>query len=107
MLKITLEKYKTLKTWKREGTPRRKNYDEDVRNEIPEFTQKEVQAAIDSFIKCTASDNNGIRAEDTKTCDETTEEMTKQLFNEVLKEEEHQYHDEEHVKKWFQCGRSW
>ena len=35
-----------------------------------------------------ASDNNGIRAEDIKTCDETTNEMIRQKFNEVLKQED-------------------
>ena len=35
-----------------------------------------------------ASDNNGIRAKDIKTCDETTIETTRQIFNEVLKQEE-------------------
>ena len=45
---------------------------DDVRNEIPEFTQDEVQTAIDSLKKNKASDSNGIRAEDVKTCDETT-----------------------------------
>ena len=35
-----------------------------------------------------ASDNNGIRAEDIKTCDETTKEMIRQIFNEVMKQED-------------------
>ena len=54
------------------------------KNEIPEFTQDEVQTAIDSFKKGKASDNNGIRAEDIKTCDDTTKEMIRQIFNEVM-----------------------
>ena len=33
-------------------------------------------------------DNNGIRADDIKTCDETTKEMIIQIFNEVLKQED-------------------
>ena len=80
-------------------------------NEIPEFTQDEVQAAIDS-LKSTASDNNGIRAEDIKTCDETTKEMIRQTFNEVLKQEdctprnmENNTYKSDVQKK--QCGRSW
>ena len=35
-----------------------------------------------------ASDNNGIRAEDIKTCDETTKVMTRQIFNEVIMQED-------------------
>ena len=37
--------------------------------------------------KVKASDNNGIRAEDTRTGDETTKEMINQIFNEVMKQE--------------------
>ena len=47
----------------------KKSCNEDVKNEIPEFTQDEVQAVIDKLKKKgKASDNNGIRAEDIKTC---------------------------------------
>ena len=35
-----------------------------------------------------ASDNNGIRAEDIKTCDDRTKEMIRQIFNEVMKQED-------------------
>ena len=35
-----------------------------------------------------ASDNNGIRAEDIKTCDDTTKEMIRQIFNEVMKQDD-------------------
>ena len=55
----------------------KKSCNEDVRNEIPEFTQDEVQAAIDSFKKGKASDNNRTWAEDIKTCDETTKKNDK------------------------------
>ena len=61
---------------------------EHVKNEIPEFTQEEVRAAIDKLKKGKASDNNGIRAEDIKTCDATTKEMIRQIFNEVLKHDD-------------------
>ena len=61
---------------------------EDVKHEIPKFTQDEVQIAIDNFEKGKASDNNGIRAEDIKTCDATTKEMIRQIFNEVLKQDD-------------------
>ena len=58
-----------------------------MKNEIPKFTQDEVQTANDSLKKKEgkASDNNGIRAEDTKPCDETTKEMTRQICNEVMR----------------------
>ena len=59
-----------------------------MKNEIPEFTQDEVQAAIDKLKKGKASDNNGIRAEDLKTCDATTTEMIRHIFNEVLKQDD-------------------
>ena len=62
----------------------KKSCSEDVKNEIPEFTQEEAQAAIDKLKKGKASDNNGIWAEDIKTCDATTKEMIRQIFNEVL-----------------------
>ena len=57
---------------------------EDVKNEIAEFTQDEVQAAIDKLKKGKTSDNNGIPAEDIK----TTKEMLRQVFNEVLKQDD-------------------
>ena len=58
----------------------KKSCSEDVKNEI--------QAAIDKLKKGRASDNNGIRAEDIKTCDATTREMIRQIFNEVLKHDD-------------------
>ena len=64
----------------------KKSCSEDVKNEIPEFTQDEVQAVIDNLKQRGASDNNRIRAEDIKTCDETAKEMIRQVFNEVLKQ---------------------
>ena len=35
-----------------------------------------------------ASDCNGVRAEDIEACSEKTKEMTRQIFNEILKEED-------------------
>ena len=35
-----------------------------------------------------ASDNNGIGADDIKTCDATTKEMMRQIFNDVLKQDD-------------------
>ena len=74
-----------------------KSCDEDVRNEIPEFTQNEIEVAIDSLTKGIASDNNGILAEDIKTSNETKRDMIRQIFTEVLKRTAHQKHGEEYV----------
>ena len=49
--------------------------------EIPEFTEKEVQAAIDSL------PNKG-KAGVIKTCDDETKGMIRQSFNEVLRKED-------------------
>ena len=43
---------------------------------------------MDSLKKSKACHNNGIRAENIKTYDETTKEMIRQIFNEVLKQED-------------------
>ena len=101
MLNITSEKkYKTLKNLEMRGNTEKTSYNENVRKEIPEFTQKEIQAAIDSLKK--ASDNNGIRAADIKTYDETTKEMIRQIFNEVLKQEDCTPEPlRKHVSTWF------
>ena len=60
----------------------------DMKQEMPEFTKNEVQAAIDSLKKGKASDSNGIRAEDIKACGEATKEMIRQIFNEVPNQED-------------------
>ena len=64
-----------------------KNNGEGNNEEIPLITDEEIQSAINKLKKSKASDNNGIRAEDIKTCDNETKEMTKLIFNEVLKQE--------------------
>ena len=51
------------------------------------ITEEEIQTAINKLKKGKASDNNGIQAEDIKTCDDATKETIKQIFNEVLKQE--------------------
>ena len=43
--------------------------------------------AINKLKKGKASDNNGIRPQDIRTCDNETNEMIKLIFNEVLKQE--------------------
>ena len=64
-----------------------KNNSEDNNEEILLITDEEIQAAINKLKKGKASDNNGIRAEDIKTCDNERKEMIKLIFNEVLKQE--------------------
>ena len=51
---------------------------------IPESTTEELQNASGKLKKGKSPDSNGIRAEDTKACDETRE-MVRQLFNEIIK----------------------
>ena len=46
-----------------------KNNGEGDNEEIPLITAEEIQAAINKLKKGKASDNNGIHAEDIKTCD--------------------------------------
>ena len=55
--------------------------------EIPDFTIEELQAAIDTLKQGKTGDSNGIRAEDTKACDDETKEMIRQIFSEVQKTE--------------------
>ena len=42
---------------------------------IPEFTEQEVQAAIDSLKKGISGDSNGIKADDFKGSDEETKKI--------------------------------
>ena len=55
---------------------------------IPEITTKELQTAIIKLKKGKSPDNKGIRAEDTKDCDEETREMMRQIFNEIVRRKE-------------------
>ena len=52
---------------------------------IPEITSEELQKAISNLKAGKSPDGNGIRAEDTKDCNEETREMMRQIFNEVIK----------------------
>ena len=49
---------------------------------IPEITTEELRTAISS------PDGNGIRAEDIKACDDETREMVREIFNEIIKQNE-------------------
>ena len=53
----------------------KENNDEGGKEEIPEIIEEEIQTAINKLKKGKASDNNGIRAEDIKTCADTTKAM--------------------------------
>ena len=64
-----------------------KNNDEGNNEEIPMIIDEEIQTANNKLKKIKVSDNNGIRAEDIKNCDDAMKEMEKQIFNEVLKQE--------------------
>ena len=65
------------------------NNDTDEMTRIPEITIEELQAAINKLKKKGKSaDSNGIRAEDIKACDEETKEMVRQIFNEIVKQNE-------------------
>ena len=60
----------------------------DETRAVPEFTKKEIQAAIGRLKNGRAGDSNGVRAEDIKKCDEGTTEMMGQIFNEVLRQKD-------------------
>ena len=70
-----------------EQTTMRKPTTKVTMKKIPMITDEEIQTAINKLKQSQASDNNGIRAEDIKTCDDATKKMMKQIFNEVLKQD--------------------
>ena len=55
---------------------------------IPEITTEEFRTAITKLNKGKSPDSNGTRAEDTKACDDETREMVRQIFNEIIKQNE-------------------
>ena len=66
----------------------KKSCNEDVRMKHQSSHTMKYKLPLITSKKGKASDNNGIRAEDIKTCDETTKQMIRQIFNEVLKQED-------------------
>ena len=58
--------------WRRSARPSKLGNEKEHREEKLQRRQEKVQAAIDKLKKGKASDNNGIRADDIKTCDATT-----------------------------------
>ena len=55
---------------------------------IQEITTKELQEAIKKLEKSKSPDSDGIRAEDLQACDDETREMVRQIFNEIIKQNE-------------------
>ena len=55
---------------------------------IPEITSEELHEAIRKLKEGKSPDSDGIRAEDIKACDEETKEMVRQIFNEIIRQNE-------------------
>ena len=55
---------------------------------IAEITTEGLQTAINRLKKKGRSADSGIRAEDIKACDDETKEMVRQIFNEIVKQNE-------------------
>ena len=55
----------------------------NVMMRIPEITTEELQTAINKLEKGKSPDSNGIKA-----CNDETREMVRQIFNEILKQDE-------------------
>ena len=51
-----------------------------------EISTEELQTAINKLKKGKSPDSNGIRAEDIKASDDETREMVRQIFNEIIKQ---------------------
>ena len=64
------------------------NKDTSEMMRILEITTEELQTAINRLKKGKSADSNGIRAEDIKACDDETNEMVRQIFNEIVKQNE-------------------
>ena len=53
--------------------------------EYLKLRQKTYKTQSANSRKCKSPDSDGIRAEDTKACDDETREMVRQIFNEIMK----------------------
>ena len=60
----------------------------DEMTRIREITTEDLKTVINKLIKGKSPDSNGIRAEDIKACDDETREMVRQIFNEIIKQNE-------------------
>ena len=61
---------------------------ENEMTRIPEITTEELQTSINKFKKGKSPDSNGIRVEDIKACDDETRQTVRQIFNEIIKQNE-------------------
>ena len=64
------------------------NSNTKVTMRIPEITTEELQTAINQLRNGKSPDSNGIRAEDIKASDDETREMVRQIFNEIIGQNE-------------------
>ena len=55
---------------------------------IPEITTEDLRTAINKLEKGNSPHSNGTRAEDIKACDDEMKEMVRQIFNEIVKQNE-------------------
>ena len=55
---------------------------------IPEITTEELQVSTEQTQKGKSPDSNGFRAEDIKACDDETREMVRQIFKEIIRQNE-------------------
>ena len=62
--------------------------DTEEMTRIPEITSEELQDAIRKLKRGKSPDSDEIRAEDIKACDDETKEMLRQIFNEIIKQNE-------------------
>ena len=64
------------------------NNSTDGMTRIPEITAEELRTEINKLKKGKSPDSNGVRAEDIKACDEETKELVRQIFNEIIRQNE-------------------
>ena len=57
-------------------------------DENPRTRQKGCELQSTNFKEGKSPDSNGIRGEDIKACDDETREMVRQIFNEIIKQNE-------------------
>ena len=75
----------------RKGMDLRTEGDEEIPDQhdsIPEFTNNEIQDAIDRLKKGKAKDSSGIRAEQLRNCSNDTKEKIRMIFNEIAQQED-------------------
>ena len=62
--------------------------DTEEMTRIPEITSEELQYAIRKLRKGESPDSDGIRAQDIKACNDETREIVRQIFNEIIEQNE-------------------